>query len=97
MEKKVLLSKAKQLKENIDAIINAGKVGFFAEYIVTLANKIITDAKEYYKEDLSDLEEIKTAKDDSDKGAKLMEVSVKLGQVIAVLEVSIEGHSTAFV
>jgi hypothetical protein len=90
MEKEVLLSRLKQLKENVD---NAK--GSIDEPVVTLANKLINDTKELYKEDLSDLEEIKTAKYDFGEKGSQQEVSAKLGQAIAVLESDIGGPAIA--
>ena len=92
MEKDVLLSRLRQLKKNVDA----SKSGLIDGSIVDIANQLLNKAKEYYKEDLRDLEliKIKTYPPDS-KGASQEEVSAKLGQAIAVLEVDIEGSSAA--
>ena len=91
MKKEVLLSRLRQFKKDVDnandALIN--------EAIVTMANRLITDAKEYYKEDLSDLEVIKTAQYGSvEKGSK-QEASVTLGQAIVAFEEDVEGHAVA--
>ncbi len=91
MEKEVLLSRLKQLKKDVD---NAKHVRI-DESIVTVANQLITYAKEYYKEDMSDLEVIKIAEGDRGKEGSQQEVSVKLGQAIAVLEADIEGPAEA--
>lgn len=90
MEKEVLLLRLKQLKENVDAA-----KGLIDESVVALANQLINYAKEHYKEDLSDLEEIKTAKYNFGEKGSHQEVSAKLGQAIAVLEADIGGPTIA--
>jgi len=80
MEKEVLFSRLKQLKEDVDAAKS-----LIDESIVALANQLINYAKENYKEDLSDLEAIKTVKYDFGEKGSQQEVSAKLGQAIAVL------------
>ena len=92
MEKDVLLSRLRQLKKDVDA----SKSGLIDGSIVDIANQLLNEAKEYYKEDLRDLELIKT-KTYSPSGEKAPqeEVSAKLGQAIAVLEADIEGPSSA--
>ncbi len=91
MEKKVLLSRTRQLKKDVDVT----KAGLIDEVIVALSNQLINYAKEYYKEDLRDLAEIKTAEYNSRLKGSQQEVSAALGQVIAVLEADIEGPAVA--
>lgn len=87
-KKEVLLSRLKQLKKDV-----VTAKGMTNESVVALANQLINCAKEYYKEDLSDLEPIETKDYGSPRGknGSWPEVSAKLGQAIAVLENDIEG------
>jgi len=88
MEKDVLLSRLRQLKKDVDDT----KCALIDESIVTVANQLITYAKEHYKEDLSDLEliKIKSYSPGGERGSQ-QEISAKLGQAIAVLGSDIEG------
>jgi len=92
MKKDVLLSRLRQLKRDVDV----SKSDLIDGSIVDIANQLLNEAKEYYKEDLRDLELIKTKTYPSGgEKASQEEVSAKLGQAIAVLEADIEGPSVA--